>query len=213
MDTGAVLDALVKDTGKADDAERDDIVQQDDGKHFPEVAAVHDVLHAEEHLQHAVDQGGADAPLRAVAVADQDEREHAAHGDAAAKGPRAGELEQTENGADGDEHGALHKAAQAQTARGNDIEDSSKTKIPRCKPFLESSAEDLFPYDGMIRVRFAGQGVTSPNLSRKHPTPRRRICFAVNSVYPKRNHLSSMEKHAIIASELRIFSGMEANHV
>ena len=70
---------------------------------------------------------------------------------------------------------------------------------------MESSAEDLFPYDGMIRVRFAGQGVTSPNLSRKHPTPRRRICFAVNSVYPKRNHLSSMEKHAIIASELRIF--------
>ena len=65
---------------------------------------------------------------------------------------------------------------------GTDIEDSSKTKIPRCKPFLESSAEDLFPYDGMIRVRFAGQGVTSPNLSRKHPTPRRRICFAVNSV-------------------------------
>ena len=39
-----------------------------------------------------------------MAVADQDEREHAAHGDAAAKGPRAGELEQTENGADGDEH-------------------------------------------------------------------------------------------------------------
>ena len=28
-----------------------------------------------------------------------------------------------------------------------------------------------FPYDGMIRVRFAGQGVTSLNLSRKHPTP------------------------------------------
>ena len=48
-----------------------------------------------------------------------DERKHAAHGDAAAEGPGAGELKQAENGADGDEHGALHKAAQAQTARGN----------------------------------------------------------------------------------------------
>lgn len=37
----------------------------------------------------------------------------------------------------------------------------------------------IFPYDGMSRVRFAGQGVCSPTLSRKHPTPRRRICYAV----------------------------------
>ena len=68
---------------------------------------------------------------------------------------------------------------------GTDIEDSSKTKIPRCKPFLESSAEDLFPYDGMIRVRFAGQGVTSPNLSRNRPAPRRVICSAIRGNYTR----------------------------
>lgn len=37
----------------------------------------------------------------------------------------------------------------------------------------------IFPYDGMNRIRSAGQGVCSPNLSRKHPTPRRKVLFAV----------------------------------
>lgn len=37
----------------------------------------------------------------------------------------------------------------------------------------------IFPYDGVSRIRFAGQGVCSPNLSRKHPTPRRRFLYAV----------------------------------
>ena len=37
---------------------------------------------------------------------------------------------------------------------------------------MESSAEDLFPYDGMIRVRFAGQGVTSPTQREEPPVKR-----------------------------------------
>lgn len=97
------------------------------------------------------------------------------------------------------------RAAQSHTARGNGHRGFLQNKNSALQTVLGKQCGRPLSYDGMIRVRFAGQGVTSPNLSRKHPTPRRRICFAVNSVYPKRNHLSSIEKHAIIASELRIF--------
>lgn len=37
----------------------------------------------------------------------------------------------------------------------------------------------IFPYDGMIRIRLAGQSAYSLNLSRKHPTPRRQVASAI----------------------------------
>lgn len=43
----------------------------------------------------------------------------------------------------------------------------------------------IFPYDGITRIRFAGEGSTSPNLSRNRPAPRRVICSAIRCNYTR----------------------------
>ena len=207
------LDALVKDTGKADDAERDDIVQQDDGKYLPEVLAVHNVLHAEEHLQHAVDKSGADAPLRAVAVADQDERKHAAHGDAAAEGPGAGELKQAENGTDGDEHGALHKAAQAQTARGNGHRGFLQNKNSALQTVLGKQCGRPLSLRRHDPCQVCGSGRDFAQSQPEASDPPKKDLFCGKFSIPEKEPFVKHGKTCYNRLRITDFSGMEANHV
>ena len=62
-----------------------------------------------------------------------------------------------------------------------------KTKIPHGKPFSESNAEVIFPYDGMIRIRFAGQSVIIAQSQPEASDTPKKVLYAVeNSIRPQK---------------------------
>ena len=73
------------------------------------------------------------------------------------------------------------------------MDNLQKTKIPHGKPFSESNAKFIFPYDGMIRIRFAGQGVT---IAQSQPeasgTPKKVLYAVVYSIKPQKRFVKPL---------------------
>lgn len=58
----------------------------------------------------------------------------------------------------------------------------------------ESRAESFFSYDGTDRIRFTGQGVASPNLSRKHRHPEEGYTYAVGNIVAQKKAFVKRQK-------------------
>ena len=108
----AVFDHIVEHSRKADQGEGDHIVQQDDADGREGIRRIADIAQAQQHLDQAVHQRADDAHAGAVPVGDHHQRQHAAHRDAAAKGPRAFEVEQAQYRADRDQDRTFHQLSQ-----------------------------------------------------------------------------------------------------
>ena len=108
----AIGDHLVEAGREADQGEGHHIVQKDDADGRQRVGRVADVAQAQQHLDQAVHQRADDAHAGAVPVGDHHQRQHAAHRDAAAKGPRAFEVEQAQYRTDRDQDRTFHQLSQ-----------------------------------------------------------------------------------------------------
>ena len=66
-----------------------------------------------------------------------------------------------------------------------EFQELTPTKIPHCKRkgcnavLVPKGLYWLFPYAGMIRIRFTGEGCSSPSLSQNVSGPPKIICSAV----------------------------------
>ena len=117
-----VLERLGNRTGQAQQGEGQHIVQQDH-THQRQQAGSRGRVEAQQHLQQAVDKAREQSPFCAVAVGDQDERQHAQQGDGAAVG-HLKNFDVRQHGAQGDHQGALHKSAGLGIGFGHGIHSS-----------------------------------------------------------------------------------------
>ena len=117
-----VLERLGNRTGQAQQGEGQHVVQQDH-THQRQQAGSRGRVEAQQHLQQAVDEAREQSPFCAVAVGDQDERQHAQQGDGAAVG-HLKNFDVRQHGAQGDHQGALHKSASLGIGFGHGIHSS-----------------------------------------------------------------------------------------
>ena len=117
-----VLERLGNRTGQAQQGEGQHVVQQDH-THQRQQAGSRGRVEAQQHLQQAVDKAREQSPFCAVAVGDQDERQHAQQGDGAAVG-HLKNFDVRQHGAQGDHQGALHESAGLGIGFGHGIHSS-----------------------------------------------------------------------------------------
>ena len=107
---GAAAERLCDQAGKAKDGEGQKIVQQHAAHLRGEGLAVSQIAKPLHELDQAVDKGGHDAPLCAVAVAHYQNGHHAEQSNGAAVGHER-DLDHAQNGGQGDHQRALHQNA------------------------------------------------------------------------------------------------------
>ena len=160
-----------EDAGQADDRERDHVVEQNDARGHHEAGGVSHVVEPEQQLDEAVDERGAEALLPAVAVADEDQGQHADDGHAAAEGQV--DLDHAEHGGDGDRERALHETAGPDTVHFPVLL-KNKNRRHRNGTTMERVYVSL-SYDGMIqqvpRVLLSRYAFGAPVTGQAYPLP------------------------------------------
>ena len=102
------LEHVAEHAAEAKHGKGNEIVEQQNGDDRAEAHA-HDVFDAEEQLEQTVDKPGEQSPAGAVAIGDQQDRQHTGGGDTAAVG-QLEQLDQAQDGGKRDHQRALRQA-------------------------------------------------------------------------------------------------------